>query len=113
MTNKVSSYYQRTIVMNIEGHYNLTLKTPVGSQQGSLTLKVDGSKLSGELSNARGHVAFDGGTVKGDQIAFDTKIPTPLGRMKAHVTGQVQGDHLVGDARLPLGTAHIDGQRVV
>lgn len=98
--------------MKIDGSYNLSLNTPVGTQDGSLTLKSDGTSLSGTLTNARGSSAFAGGTITGGAVEFDTKIPTPLGRLKAHVTGKVDGDHFSGDAKLPLGTAHIEGDRV-
>lgn len=98
--------------MNVSGKYKLTLKTPVGSQQGSLTLQADGETLNGSLTNALGGSEFKGGSVKGNTVEFDTKVPTPLGRLKAHVTGKVDGDHFSGDAKLPLGTAHIEGKRI-
>jgi hypothetical protein len=98
--------------MKIDGNYNLTLDTPVGTQDGSLTLKADGSSLSGTLTNARGSSTFAGGTITGGAVEFDTKIPTPLGRLKAHVTGTVDGDHFSGEAKLPLGSARIEGDRV-
>lgn len=98
--------------MKIDGNYILTLNTPVGTQGGSLTLETDGTSLSGTLANARGSSDLAGGTISGGVVEFDTKIPTPLGRLKAHVTGEVDGDHFSGDAKLPLGTAHIEGDRV-
>lgn len=97
--------------MTIDGHYNLTLDTPVGRQDGELTLKTEGAALSGALANAGGTTEFSGGTVNGDEVAFDTRIPTPIGRLKAHVTGRLSGDRFTGDAKLPLGSAHIEGVR--
>jgi hypothetical protein len=97
--------------MNIDGHYQLTLDTPMGKQDGTMTLKTDGTSLSGALANAKGSTEFSGGTVDGDEVAFDTRIPTPIGRLKAHVTGRVEDDHFTGDAKLPLGSVQIDGTR--
>jgi hypothetical protein len=97
--------------MNIDGNYKLTLDTPVGAQEGTMTLKAEGASLSGTLVNARGKTEFSGGTVHGDEVVFDTRIPTPIGRLKAHVVGKVEGDHFSGDAKLPLGSAHIEGDR--
>jgi hypothetical protein len=77
-----------------------------------MTLKADGVSLSGTLVNARGTTEFSGGTVKGDEVEFDTRIQTPIGRLKAHVTGKVEDGHFSGDAKLPLGTAHIEGDKV-
>lgn len=97
--------------MNIDGDYKLTLKTPVGVQEGSMTLKTDGASLSGTLANDRGTSEFSGGTASGGTVEFETRIPTPIGRMKAHVTGSISGDRFNGDAKLPLGSAHIVGVR--
>ena len=98
--------------MTIDGTYKLTLKTPVGEQEGKLSFRSDGNALSGSIENAMGEVAFDGGTVDGNAVTFDTRIPTPIGKLKAHVTGTVAGDHFSGMAKLPLGAAEIEGERV-
>ena len=88
-----------------------TLDTPLGNQEGTLTLKADGAALSGTLSNNRGTSEFSDGTVSGDTVEFDTRIPTPIGRLKAHVTGRLTAERSTGDAKLPLGSAHIEGVR--
>lgn len=98
--------------MSIQGQYKVTVKTPVGMQEGSLTLVPDGESLSGVLTNPKGDSEFSGGTISGNEVAFDTKIRTPMGRLRAHVTGTVDGDTFTGDAKLPLGVAHIEGVRV-
>lgn len=98
--------------MKISGSYRLNIQTPIGLQNGSLTLTASGATLSGTLVNARGSTGFTGGSVNGNEVEFSTKIQTPLGRMKAHVTGKIEGDHFSGIAKLPLGTAHLEGQRI-
>ncbi len=98
--------------MSIDGNYKLTLDTPLGAQEGRMSLKADGTSLSGSLVNARGTTEFSGGIVNGEDIEFDTRIPTPIGRLKAHVTGKVEGGHFSGEAKLPLGRAHIEGDQV-
>jgi hypothetical protein len=97
--------------MTIAGHYKVTVKTPVGLQQGSLTLKVEGDTLSGTLENSKGMTEFTGGTVNDNEVQFTTKIRTPLGRLKAEVNGKVDGDRFSGTAKLPLGVAQIEGVR--
>lgn len=97
--------------MSIDGTYRLAIKTPLGMQPGTLVLKADGETLSGMIRNVKGEVAFDGGTARGGEISFDTRIPTPIGNLKAHVTGTVTGDHISGVAKLPLGSAEIEGDR--
>jgi hypothetical protein len=97
--------------MNIDGLFQLTLDTPMGKQDGTMTLRTTGDDLSGTLENSAGSTEFSGGTVEENRVEFDTRIPTPIGRLKAHVTGKVVDDHFTGDAKLPLGSVHIDGTR--
>lgn len=98
--------------MNIDGTYSLSIKTPVGEQEGTLVLKVDGETLRGSIKNVKGEVAFDSGTAKEGSVSFHTRIPTPIGKLKAHVTGTIEGQHFSGAAKLPLGTAEIEGDRI-
>jgi hypothetical protein len=97
--------------MSVQGTYTLEVKTPVGMQQGRLSLVVKGQSLSGVLSSPKGDSEFDGGTVRGGHVEFTAKLRTPMGRMKAHIEGDVVGDRLTATARLPLGTAQIAGVR--
>jgi carbon-monoxide dehydrogenase large subunit len=97
--------------MSVEGTYQVKVKTPVGEQEGTLTLAVEGQALSGSLTNPRGSSDFTGGEVNGNEVHFTTKIKTPMGRLKGQVTGKVNGDTFTGVARLPLGTAQIEGRR--
>ncbi len=99
--------------MAIAGTYRVTVKTPVGPQQGVLTLEVDGDSVSGTLATAKGDSAFSGGTVSGKDVHFMAKIRTPLGRLKAEISGRVSGDLFSGTAKLPLGTGQIEGVRMV
>lgn len=98
--------------MSVDGTYKLSLKTPLGEQEGTLVLKANGGALSGSVQTVKGEVSFDDGNTDGNDVSFDTRIPTPIGKLKAHVTGTVIGDHFSGSAKLPLGAAEIDGTRV-
>lgn len=98
--------------MLVDGHYELFLHTPLGEQKGTMVLESDGDVLSGTLTNPHGASEFSGGTVDGERVEFDTRIPTPIGRLKAHVTGKVEGQRFTGDAKLPLGTARLEGDKV-
>jgi len=97
--------------MSITGIYDVTVKTPVGEQHGSLLLHDDNGNLSGALTNPKGTTEFTGGSANDGAVEFTTRIRTPLGRLKAHVTGKVEGDAFTGLAELPLGNAEITGTR--
>lgn len=97
--------------MKISGEYSVTVDTPIGQQEGSLTLKEENGSLSGTLTNSKGTFDFSDGTVDGNEVHFTTKIKTPMGRLKAKVSGKVDGDRFEGKAKLPLGSAEITGIR--
>lgn len=97
--------------MTIDGTYHLQLHAPTGTQEGRLALSSEDGTLSGTLSNARGQSEFAGGVIEGNHVQFDTKVPTPLGKMRAHVELSVEGDAISGSAKLPLGHVRIAGTR--
>lgn len=97
--------------MSVAGKYSLIIKTPMGEQEGEMTLIIEKNFLRGTLSNSAGSTEFTDGTVNGNELKFNTKIKTPLGRLKAQVTGKVEGNIFSGNAKLPIGTAQITGTR--
>ncbi|MCB2177470.1 MAG: hypothetical protein KQH57_16800 [Actinomycetales bacterium] len=98
--------------MPTTGSYDLTVDTPFGAQHGRLDLDLTTDRLTGRLATASGTSELDDGSVDGDAFTFTTRLRTPMGRMKATVTGTVDGDTLTASARLPLGRAAIHGTRV-
>ena len=96
----------------VAGTYKIKVHTPMGIENGTLKLTVDENSLSGSLENSRGSTEFTGGIVDGNQVNFDTKIKTPVGRVKAKVTGEIKDDAISLTAKLPLGTAQIEGNKI-
>lgn len=96
--------------MSVEGTYKIKVKTPAGLQEGKMTLLVDGDLLKGLLVYSAGRTEFRG-KVKGNAVEFTTKINTPVGQLKALVTGVVRGESFSGIAKLPFGSAQIVGVR--
>lgn len=84
----------------------------MGVENGTLKLFVSNGLLAGTITNQKGNSEFSGGTVSNNEIQFDTKIKTPLGRLRAKITGTIENDILIGTAKLPLGTAKIEGMKV-
>lgn len=96
----------------IEGTYEIQVHTPMGVQQGTLNLFIENESLCGTIMNTKGSSEFKGGTVVNNEVQFDTKIKTPMGRLKAKITGIIENDMFIGSAKLPLGTAKIEGKKV-
>ena len=54
--------------MGADGTWNTT-NTPMGAQNGTLTLTTNGGELGGMMSGPQGEMAIENGTVDGDTLA--------------------------------------------
>ena len=97
--------------MGADGTWNITMDSPMGAQQATLTLVTDGGSLSGKLAGPQGEMAFDGGTVDGDNLAWTIALEQPM-PMQIETTATVDGDTLTGESKLgSFGTAKLTGTR--
>jgi len=97
--------------MSVAGTYKVQVKTPLGVREGKMTFVVDGASLKGAFENSAERTEFTDGKVKENTVTFTTKIKTPMGRLKASVTGVVIGTMFSGFVKLPIGSAQIKGTR--
>jgi len=98
--------------MAVDGTYNIVTESPMGKQDGKLTLKTDGGSLSGSIAGAQGEQAFEGGTVSGDNVEWSVQINGPMGQMKLDFKGSVTGDEISGDVQVgSFGSATFKGTR--
>ena len=98
--------------MAVDGTYNIDMTTPMGNQSAKLTLKTDGTSLSGSVSGPQGEQSFDGGTVSGDDATWTIQISGPMGEMKIDFKATVSGDEISGTAQLgSYGSADFKGTR--
>jgi hypothetical protein len=66
-----------------------------GAQPVTLTLKADGSKLTGSLTGGRGgDIAIEDGTISGNTLKFKTKQQGRDGEMTLNWTGTLKGDEI-------------------
>jgi hypothetical protein len=98
--------------MTAQGKWNVTIKTPVGDKTGVLTLAVDGTTLTGSLSDADHHVAISDGKVQGNRLTWSASLSQPIA-MKFKFTAIVEADRISGVAKHFLGSARFSGSRVV
>jgi hypothetical protein len=96
----------------VDGIYEIKVHTPMGVENGTLTLSTENGTLAGTITNKKGTSEFNGGSVSNNEIQFDSKIKTPMGRLKAKITGTIDNGIFTGIAKLPLGTAKIEGNKV-
>jgi hypothetical protein len=94
----------------IQGKWNITIDTPMGERTGVLELHVQGSTVTGSLSDGEHHVAISDGTIDGNKLKWQAKITKPM-RLSFKFTAVVEGDRISGSARHMLGTAAFKGSR--
>ncbi len=97
--------------MTVDGKWNITMKTPMGEQNATLTLASDGGALTGEMAGATGTAALEDGKVDGGKVSWNAKITTPM-PMTLEFEGDVDGDNISGNVKLgAFGNAAFSGTR--
>ena len=98
--------------MSADGSWHCTINSPMGAQQATMTLKTDGSRLSGKTEGAQGTQEFDGGTADGDNLTWKIEMTSPM-PMTLEVSAAVDGDTIAGNVKLgAFGDATFSGTRV-
>ena len=97
--------------MAVDGNWNLTMSTPMGERNATLSLKSSGNALTG-TQGAEGNTAeiFDG-SVNGDDLAWKVSISNPMPLTLAF-TGKVAGDSMSGEMGIGMmGSFPFTGKR--
>lgn len=97
--------------MSVDGNWNLTMTTPMGERQATLSLKNSGGTLTG-TQGAEGNTTeiFDG-TVNGSDVAWKVSITNPM-PLTLSFTGTVSGDSISGEMGIgPMGSFPFTGMR--
>lgn len=98
--------------MSLDGTYKVTVQTPMGAQQGKLTVTTSGDTFSGCLETASGTSDFSGGSISGNTLQWRAETKTPLGAFDVGYKAVIEGDNLTGKAETPFGSAPMKGTRI-
>ena len=97
--------------MGADGTWNMTMKTPMGEQAGTLTLATEGGTLTGSMDGPQGSLELEDGTVDGDSLSWTVNMTSPM-PVKIEATATVDGDTISGEAKLgAFGTGTFSGTR--
>ncbi|MBX3706068.1 MAG: hypothetical protein KF911_05475 [Pseudomonadales bacterium] len=97
--------------MSADGTWNTTINTPMGAQNGTLTLATSGSTLSGKMAGAQGEIALTDGTVDGNNLTWKAAMTSPM-PMTLEFSAVVDGDKISGNVKLgAFGNASFSGTR--
>ncbi len=98
--------------MAVAGTYDITIKTPMGDQKGTLTVNPSGEGFTGSVTSAMmGAMDIAGGKVAGDTITWtmDMKVPMPM-TLEGEAT--VAGDAITGSVKAgAFGSMALSGTR--
>lgn len=95
--------------MAVDGNWNLTLTTPMGERQATLTLLNSNGTLTG-VQGADGNSAeiFDG-AISGDALNWKVTITSPM-TLTLEFVGKVAGDSMSGEMSIgPMGNFPFTG----
>jgi hypothetical protein len=83
------------MMADVDGTWDTVVKSPLGDQKSTLTVKSDGSTFTGSNAGAMGSVDIDDGKVDGNTISWTMKMTVPM-PMTLDCTATVDGDTLTG-----------------
>jgi hypothetical protein len=86
--------------MALDGKYDVEIQTMMGNQKMCVTLKTQGSSLSGQIDGFFGSQSFDSGKVYGSEFSWSVNLQSPMGVMKLDVNGTFGDDSIKGQVVL-------------
>jgi hypothetical protein len=99
--------------MPVDGNWKITVQTPLGPQDSTVTLTSDGSKLTGtaEASNG-GSAELEDGEIDGDNFSWNAKINKPM-PLTIEFSGTLDGDTMSGNVKFGImGSGSFSGARI-
>ncbi|GAA0002743.1 hypothetical protein [Bradyrhizobium diazoefficiens] len=97
--------------MAVDGNWNLTMTTPMGERNSTLSLKAAGGTLTGaQIAEGNSAEIFDG-SVSGDNVSWKVSIDKPM-PLTLEFSGTVSGDSISGEMGIgPMGSFPFTGAR--
>ena len=99
------------MMAEIDGEWNVVIRTPMGAQAGVIAVSREGSGFSGRITGDLGSLDFSDGVIDGDSVRWSMSLMKPM-PMKLSVRATVSGDTIEGtvDAGF-MGAMPLNGTR--
>ena len=96
--------------MSADGTWKTTINSPMGVQQGTLTIKTEGASFTGSMPSAQGAQEISG-KVDGDTLTWGAKLTQPF-PIDLEFTVKVNGDAMDGSVKAgAFGSSPLKGER--
>jgi hypothetical protein len=97
--------------MAVDGNWNITMSTPMGDRQTTLSVKSAGGALTGTQEAEGNSVEIFDGKANGDDLFWKVSITSPM-PLTLEFSGKVSGDSISGEMGLgPMGSFPFTGKR--
>lgn len=80
---------------DVDGSWQVVIKSPLGDQVGTLTVRSAGDTFTGQMTGAMGAAAVANGTVDGNALAWKMAVTVPM-PLSLDCTATVDGDAMTG-----------------
>jgi len=84
--------------MSLDGDWKIVVKSPIGDQPATVSLKTEGSVVTGSSVAQGATVAIADGKIDGDTVTWSAQVTSPM-PMKMEFTGKLAGDTLNGSVK--------------
>jgi hypothetical protein len=100
------------MMAGVDGTYETVVKSPLGDQKATLTVKSDGNSWTGQQVGAMGTADITDGTVDGNTIKWKMSITVPM-PMTLDCEATIDGDNVTGTVGAgAFGSFPMSGNRV-
>jgi hypothetical protein len=97
--------------MAVDGDWHISVETPIGSRQATLSLSTAGGVLTGTQAEGGKSAEITDGKVDGDKVSWKVAITNPL-PLTLEFEGAVDGDKISGHANAgAFGALPFTGKR--
>jgi hypothetical protein len=97
--------------MSVDGNWNITMSTPLGERQATLSLKSSGGTLTGTQAAEGDSAEIFDGIASGGDVAWKVSISNPM-PLTLEFAGKVDGDTIAGEMTInPMGSFPFTGAR--
>ena len=97
---------------DIGGTWDVTVSTPQGSNEASMTVTQNGASFTGQMTSQMGTTTIDNGQVSGRSANWSITLTMGGQSMTITFQGEVEGNRMRGTADLPgMGSASFTAQK--